>query len=208
MQKIATYIYKIARRLLLLIKVVTNKSVTWLLFYCNNIKFGRFKTDGIPHLRIALGGDCTIGKHFKMNNGNSGNPIGRPQRCVLFVDKKAKLNIGENVGISSTAIVVYKQIVIGNNVKIGGGTCIYDSDFHSLDANLRNNKSSDSIKKINKEVIIKDNAFIGAHSTILKGVVIGENSIVGACSVVTKNIPANEIWAGNPAVLIKRIAND
>ena len=54
-------------------------------------------------------------------------------------------------------------------------------------------------------MIIEDNVFIGAHSTILKGVRISKNSIVGACSVVSKNIPPNEIWAGNPIKFIKKI---
>lgn len=63
----------------------------------------------------------------------------------------------------------------------------------------------DRASKITKPVTIKENAFIGAHSTILKGVTIGKNSIIGACSVVTKNVPDNEIWAGNPAKFVKKI---
>ena len=39
--------------------------------------------------------------------------------------------------------------------------------------------------------------------TILGNVTIGEGSLVGAGSVVTKNIPSNQIWAGNPARMIK-----
>ena len=54
-------------------------------------------------------------------------------------------------------------------------------------------------------VIINNNVFIGAHSIILKGVTIGENSIIGACSLVTNDIPANEIWGGNPARRIKTL---
>ena len=60
-------------------------------------------------------------------------------------------------------------------------------------------------QKRNEPVFIADNVFIGAHVTVLKGVTIGENSIIGACSVVTKHVPANEIWAGNPARFIKKI---
>lgn len=49
-----------------------------------------------------------------------------------------------------------------------------------------------------------DDVFIGAHSTILKGVHIGKHAVIGACSVVTKDIPADETWAGNPAVCIRK----
>ena len=37
-------------------------------------------------------------------------------------------------------------------------------------------------------VVIKDGAFIGAHTIVLKGVTIGERSIVGAGSVVSRSI--------------------
>jgi len=50
-------------------------------------------------------------------------------------------------------------------------------------------------------------AWIGASAIILKGVVVGKGSIVGAGSVVTKSVGDNEIWAGNPARLIKRRFN-
>ncbi|MEZ5105874.1 MAG: acyltransferase [Draconibacterium sp.] len=205
MQKIVTYIYKGVRKIFLSIIFLINKFVTWLIFYSNNIKFKKFKTKGIPYISVALGGNCSIDDNFIMNNGNKGNPIGRPQRCTLFVDKGAKLEIGKNVGISSAAIIVHEFIRIGDNVKIGGGVCIYDTDFHSLDPNKRNNIESDFQHKVTRPVIIGNNVFIGAHSTLLKGVTVGENSIIGACSLVTKNIPANQIWAGNPAKFVKEI---
>ena len=40
---------------------------------------------------------------------------------------------------------------------------------------------------------------IGARSIILYDVTVGHHSIVAAGSVVTKNVPAHEIWFGNPA---------
>jgi acetyltransferase-like isoleucine patch superfamily enzyme len=154
---------------------------------------------------VARGGSCSIGYDFKMNNGLSGNPIGRPQQCVLFVDRNAILCIGDRVGISSTAVVCHNNIKIENDVKIGGGVCIYDTDFHSLNPDIRKIAINDIQKQGKASVVIKENAFIGAHATILKGVIIGENSIVGACSVVTKSVPDNEIWAGNPARFIRKI---
>jgi len=205
MQIVLTYIFKAFRKFFFKIKTITDLVICIILFYLNNAKVKNMSSVGIPYISIALGGKCTIDTDFKMNNGLTGNPIGRPQRCVFFVDKGAILRIGKNVGISSTALVAHKSIIIGDNVKIGGGVCIYDTDFHSLDSIIRKNVSLDLNSKQKNPVVIKNNVFIGAHSTILKGVTIGENSIIGACSVVTKNIPDNEIWAGNPASLIKRL---
>ena len=139
-----------------------------------------------------------------MNNGIKGNPMGCYQKCTFFVDRNAELIIGNNVGISQAALICHKYISIGDDVKIGGGVCIYDTDFHSLNPEIR--KSSDDLKmRIEKPVIIENSVFIGAQSIILKGVTIGKNSIIGAGSVVTKNVPANQIWAGNPARFIKNI---
>lgn len=45
--------------------------------------------------------------------------------------------------------------------------------------------------------------FIGVGTLICNSVVIGDDAVVGAGSVVTKDIPANEVWAGNPAKFIK-----
>ncbi|MHB9141908.1 MAG: acyltransferase [Paludibacter sp.] len=206
MQSTITIIFKIIGRFYHLNRIMINVLIARFLLYTNNVKFGKIFSNGIPYVSIALGGKCIINNNFRMNNNISGNPIGRTQRCIIFVDKGAKLTIGRNVGISSTAIVAHESIIIGDNVRIGGGVCIYDTDFHSLDANTRFNSNLDRKFSNKKPVLIEANAFIGAHSTILKGVTIGANSIVGACSVVTNSIPPNEIWAGNPAKFLRRIS--
>ena len=205
MQQYITLLCKFLRLLYNKLRIQINHFYTLILLYTNNVKYKSFYTNGVPYIMIARGGTCIIDDYLKMNNGMLGNPIGRPQRCILFVDSGAVLKIGKNVGLSSSAIIAHINITIGNNVKMGGGVCIYDTDFHALNAQTRNDKLSDHNFKKNSPVRIEDNVFIGAHVTILKGVIIGENSIVGACSVVTKSIPANEVWGGNPARFIKKI---
>ena len=49
---------------------------------------------------------------------------------------------------------------------------------------------------------IQDNCFIGINTIILPGVSIGPNAIVGAGSLVTKGVPADTVFAGNPARFI------
>lgn len=115
------------------------------------------------------------------------------------------LSIGDNSAISNTAITVAESVNIGRNVFIGAGCKIYDTDFHLIEAEFRFGDTVDITRTKTKRIIIEDGAFIGGHSIILKGSHIGENSVIGAGSVVAGNIPANEIWAGNPARFIKKI---
>lgn len=180
--------------------------VVFLKFKLNKVKIPNdFKSWGIPITSISLKGKVTIGSQFQMNNGLYNNMIGRQQPCFLVVNKECELTIGNNVGISATALICLCKITIEDNVRIGGGTVVYDSDFHSLNASERV-ALPEILNNINKKpVLIKKNVFIGAHSTILKGVTIGENSIIGASSVVTNSVPDNELWAGNPAKFVRKL---
>lgn len=205
MQKLITFLFKGLKKIRLKVLKPIDFILTYLAFYVNNTRFTNFKSNGIPRVNVGLGGKCEIGKNFKMNNREMSNPIGRFHRCSLIVGPKGQLVIGNNVGMSSTAIVCHNRIEIGDNVNLGGGVVIYDTDFHSINPKERLVRETDVIGTKTKPVIIGDNVFIGAHSTILKGVTIGKNSIIGACSVITKNVPENEIWAGNPGKFIKSI---
>lgn len=147
-------------------------------------------------------GSIKIGKAVKFNSGFFPNPVGGNERLIVSVDPKAYLIIGDNVGISNAEIVVKNKVVIENDVMIGGGVKIYDSDFHPINYEKRMESPNEN-KSI--PVVIKQGAFVGAHAIILKGVVIGQHSVVGAGSVVTKSIPDNEIWAGNPAQFIRSL---
>lgn len=115
-------------------------------------------------------------------------------------NENSHIQIGDNVSINNAfTAVAFSKIIIGNNVLIGVNCCIMDNDAHHLAINKRD-QVADS-----KEVMIKDNVFLGSNITILKGVTIGENSVIGNGSVVTKSIPANVIAAGNPARVIKEL---
>ena len=197
-------IFKSFRRIAYIVTGGVNNLYTKYIFTGNNVVCKSFHTNGIPFVMVARGGKFSIGENFAMNNGIKGNPIGCYERCTFFVDRGAVLTIGDNVGMSQAALVCHKSITIGDNVKIGGGVCIYDTDFHSLDPVIR--RSSEDLKnRAEKPVVIGNDVFIGAKSIILKGVTIGENSVIGAGSVVTKSVPANQIWAGNPAKFIRCI---
>ena len=56
-----------------------------------------------------------------------------------------------------------------------------------------------------KPVKIGNDVWIGGSVVILGGVTIGDNVIVGAGSVVTHDLEKDTIYAGNPAILIRRL---
>ncbi|WP_291039421.1 DapH/DapD/GlmU-related protein [Dyadobacter sp. 50-39] len=180
--------------------------MTYFKFSINGVKFNSdFVAHGVPIVNVNLKGQFSIGKKFTTHSGKHFNMIGRQQPCYFIVGNGGRLTIGNNVGISCTAIVCWSAITIEDNVRIGGGVVIYDTDFHSLDIHERLAEPEVTANIATRPVTVKRNAFIGAHSVILKGVTIGYNSVIGAGSVVTRSVPDNQIWAGNPARLIRNL---
>lgn len=174
------------------------------LFYLNGAKVGKgHRSSGVSQIYITRRGTLQVGQNFSINSGQKHNVIGRQGRTIFWIE--GNVLIGDDVGISNSAIICRNKITIESNVIIGGNCVVYDTDFHPTDPALRLSPTPDLEQANSLPVIIRKNAFIGAHSTILKGVEIGENSVVGACSLVSKSIPANEIWAGNPAKKIGEV---
>ena len=150
-------------------------------------------------------GEYIFGDDVTINSSPKINPTSGGVQSSLITCAGAVIKIGNNVGISHTAITATQSVEIGDDVLIGSNCMIADTDFHPLDADIRRECPNDLTKTKSAPIKIEKDVFIGARSIILKGVTIGEGSIVGAGSVVTKDIPANEIWAGNPAKFIKKI---
>lgn len=158
------------------------------------------KINGIIYLRNR--GTIIVKDGLTINSGKNKNVIGGDIRTNIVVNKNSILSIGNNVGMSNTSIIANNKIIIEDNVMIGGGTRIFDSDFHPIDYLSRINNLND-IKT--GPITIKEGVFIGTSCIILKDVCIGKHSIIGAGSIVTKNIPDYEIWAGNPAKFIRKV---
>ena len=130
------------------------------------------------------------------------------QFCVVLPEAQ----IGENCNICSHCFIE-NDVRIGNNVTIKSGVQIWDGitleDNVCIGANVTFTndhypRAKNKDWKLEK-TIVKKGASIGAGSTVLCGITIGENAMVGIGSVVTKDVPAGEVWFGNPAVYIKQI---
>ncbi|MBO6100393.1 MAG: N-acetyltransferase [Spirochaetaceae bacterium] len=130
------------------------------------------------------------------------------QFCVVLPDA----TIGDNCNICAN-VFIENDVFVGNNVTIKcgvqlwNGVTLEDNVFVGPNVTFTNDlfpRSKVYPEKFLK-TIIKNGASIGANSTILCGITIGENAMIGAGSVVTKDVPAGEVWYGNPARFIRII---
>lgn len=108
--------------------------------------------------------------------------------------------IGENVKIGGMSEINAKgaKVVIGNNCDIASFVAINCADSHKRCIGL-----SDEIER--KDIIIKDNVFIGSHSVIKGGAIIGHHSVVAAGTIVDGvEIPPYSLIFGNPMKIKER----
>lgn len=149
-------------------------------------------------------GEIRISDNFKCNNRVKSNSVGLIQPCIFNISvANSQIIIGNNVGISGSTINATTSITIGDNVMIGSGCLITDTDSHPLHWKDRLDNRNDLTAKA--PIVISDNVFIGARSIILKGVTIGEGAVVGAGSVVSKDVPPYTVVCGNPAKIVKSL---
>ena len=99
---------------------------------------------------------------------------------------------GDNI---NNYIQANNGIIFGNNIELAPGVSIISSNHETT--NLSKHVEG-------KPIIIGNNVWIGANTTVLPEVTIGNNVTIGANSVVTKDIASNSIAVGNPCKVIKK----
>jgi acetyltransferase-like isoleucine patch superfamily enzyme len=125
--------------------------------------------------------------------------VGAPNLPIVLQPREADavIDIGPRTAImNGCELIALTSIVIGADCRIGPHTLIYDSDFHGLAPDKRNEPGKTA------KVYVEDNVWVGSRSIILKGVTIEKDSVIAAGSVVTKNVSAGSVVAGNPARLV------
>jgi serine O-acetyltransferase len=111
--------------------------------------------------------------------------------CLL----PAEAEVGNSVILEHYAlgVVIHPQVIIGSRCKI----------YHQTTLATQAAIGSQHF------IILEDDVTIGAHSIVIsrpnRTLRIGRASVIGAGSVVTRDVPAWEVWAGNPARFIRKI---
>ncbi|MCQ2975600.1 MAG: acyltransferase [Bacteroidales bacterium] len=122
----------------------------------------------------------------------------RKTNYVKYLRQKG-ISIGDNTKISNEYSIIDLQapflITIGNNVFLTSGHTILTHDYSRCVIS----RASGNVLGFGGPVIIKDNVFVGMHTTILPNTIIEENVIIGANSLVKGHLESGFVYAGNPA---------
>lgn len=134
---------------------------------------------------IIFEGDCCIGNNSAVSCGKTG-----------------KIVFGNNFAASTTLKIVSNHLIcFKENVCFGFENSVFDSDFHKLTSQDKNNKEHIPYKPI----IIGSNNWFGVKCLILKGSQTPDYCTIGAYSLLNKKIdvPPYSIIGGNPVILKK-----
>lgn len=146
--------------------------------------------------------------------------INRPAVVNTNLHKEARVDIGSLVVESSLGrysyigehtSLLYTEVgaftSISNYCAIGGGghptNWVSMSPVFNTSKGLIKKKIGHNPYEPYEKVQIGNDVWIGSHCLIKAGVKIADGAVVGMGSVVTKDIGPYEIWAGNPARLIR-----
>jgi UDP-2-acetamido-3-amino-2,3-dideoxy-glucuronate N-acetyltransferase len=148
---------------------------------------------------VKLGRDVTIYDFVNLY----GCEIGDETKIGTFVEIQKGAKVGRRVKISSHTFIC-EGVEIEDQVFVGHGVT-FINDRYPRAATSDGVLQTDADWKV-VPTIVRRGASIGSGSTILCGVEIGEGAIVGAGSVVTKDVEPGTIVAGNPARVLRSVA--
>lgn len=180
-----------------------------LYFYISTKIYSLFLTGNMNYIttgrNIIINGDVKLGRNITVMDNSE--ILGNVVICnkvfihsnVLIRSFSYNIIIGENTTINRNTNIL-SQCKIGANCSIAPNVVI-------VGANHNFSKTDEIIKlqgSTSNGIIIEDDVWCGANSTILDGVRIGHGAIVAAGAVVCKNVPPYTIVGGVPARIIKK----
>ena len=172
------------------------------------VVFGKHMTIRHPK-KIEIGNGVIFDDNTVLDakgKGNRGIVVGSNVligRNTIISCKGGDIELGDfsNIGPNNT-LISESFLKIGKYVFTAGHSYLIAGGNHSFEKKNVPIWFQPSISK--GGIVIEDDIWIGASTTILDGVKIGKGSIIGAASLVLKSIPSFSVAAGSPAKVIKK----
>ena len=158
--------------------------------------------DLAPSARIYLGGgDLEVGCD-RLKGSKAETLVRLRENAIWSSEGGCRISYGSTIEIlhnaildsqfftmnSNSTLIAAKKICLGQDVMIGRGVVIYDSDHHTI------RDAQGEVTNPDVPVSIGDHVWLATNTTVLKGSTIGSGSIVAANSVVRGAVPSGSLY--------------
>lgn len=158
--------------------------------------------DLAPGARIYLGGgDLEVGCD-RLKGSKAETLVRLRENAIWRSEGGCRISYGSTIEIlhhaildsqfftmnSNSTLIAAKKICLGQDVMIGRGVIIYDSDHHTI------RDAQGEVTNPDVPVSIGDHVWLATNTTVLKGSTIGSGSIVAANSVVRGAVPSGSLY--------------
>lgn len=160
-----------------------------------------------------IGTNCTIGINSRISNSTIGNDTSIENSTIIESSVGDNANVGPYAYLRPNS-KIGNNVKVGDFVEVKNATIEDNSKASHLayigDAHVGKNVNIgcgvvfvnyDGEKKFKS--IVKDNSFIGSNSNLVAPVVINENAFVAAGSTITKDVPKNSLAIARERQIIK-----
>jgi maltose O-acetyltransferase len=120
-----------------------------------------------------------------------------PFRCEYGFQTHVGARTFANFGLVCLDVAT---VTIGDDVAIGPGVQLL-TPTHPLEPGPRRDKWESALP-----ISIGDNVWLGGGVIVCPGVTVGRDTVVGAGSVVTRDLPPGVLAVGNPARVVRSLA--
>jgi sugar O-acyltransferase (sialic acid O-acetyltransferase NeuD family) len=122
------------------------------------------------------------------------------ERYATVVHPAAEIGAGSVVGAGS---VLLAGTVLTADVTVGSHVAVMPQAVLTHDDVVGDYATVASGVRLGGGAVLETGAYVGAGALVREGVTVGAWSLVGMGSVVLGDVPPGEIWAGNPARLLR-----
>jgi sugar O-acyltransferase (sialic acid O-acetyltransferase NeuD family) len=123
--------------------------------------------------------------------------LGLPaERYATVVHPAADIGDGCVLGPGT---VLLAQVVLTADIVVGAHVAIMPQTVLTHDDVIGDHVTVASGVRVSGGVTVGAGAYLGAGSLVRESLRVGAGSLVGMGSVVLRDVPAGEVWAGNPA---------
>jgi acetyltransferase-like isoleucine patch superfamily enzyme len=139
--------------------------------------------------RISSRGGLSIGNDVHLR--------GAIDPVRLKTVRRGKIVLGDNAFLN-TGVRIYAEdlVEIGPDARIGDECVLCDTPFHAVHEDRPSGP---------RPIRIGRNVWLARGVIVLPGVSIGDHSVVAAGGVVFEDIPARQLWRGNPAAFVRDV---